>query len=304
MSKVTEFEVMTPPGRLVMGNPWDHKLQTEYQKPDKPKLDKHGQQVKELFVALAIGKSEPMWPAFWAKIGEVANRVYVNGETTRVAAVNVPAFAWKVEDGDASPDKTGYAGCWILKLKTQFEIQVVNRDNRPIVEHGQAKCGDYADILITIAADSDNTANPSVFLSPNIVRILGFGEAISGGADVSVMGAAPAMPAGASATPVGGTPMAGPGAPPAGGPPIPPAAAPAAPPANTAPPATPATPAAPPAPPATPAAPPATPARVMTAAAQGATYESYIAAGWKDAQLIQHGLMVGPDASLTDEIPF
>ena len=43
----------------------------------------------------------------------------------------------------------------------------------------------------------------------------------------------------------------------------------------------------PPAPPA-----PAAPVRQMSAAANGATYEQYIAAGWNDAQLVAGGLML------------
>ena len=37
---------------------------------------------------------------------------------------------------------------------------------------------------------------------------------------------------------------------------------------------------------------PAAPVHQMTAAAQGVTYEAYVAAGWSDAQLVQNGLML------------
>lgn len=37
---------------------------------------------------------------------------------------------------------------------------------------------------------------------------------------------------------------------------------------------------------------PVAPVRQMTAAAQGVTYEAYVAAGWSDAQLVQNGLML------------
>jgi hypothetical protein len=50
-------------------------------------------------------------------------------------------------------------------------------------------------------------------------------------------------------------------------------------------------PAAAPAPMAPPPAPVA-PVRQMTAAAQGVTYDAYVAAGWSDAQLVQNGLML------------
>ena len=48
----------------------------------------------------------------------------------------------------------------------------------------------------------------------------------------------------------------------------------------------------PPAPAPAPVAPPAAPVRHMTAAAQGIPYESYVAQGWTDAQLVQNGLML------------
>ena len=41
-----------------------------------------------------------------------------------------------------------------------------------------------------------------------------------------------------------------------------------------------------------PAAPPAAPVRTMTPKAAGATYEAMIAAGWTDALLIEHGMMM------------
>jgi hypothetical protein len=44
-------------------------------------------------------------------------------------------------------------------------------------------------------------------------------------------------------------------------------------------------------PPLPPAAPPAAPARQMTAKAGGAPYESFVAQGWNDATLVQHGYM-------------
>ena len=93
------------------------------------------------------------------------------------------------------------------------------------------------------------------------------------------------LPPGASATPTSAL------APPAAGTPIPPAAAtPPAPPVTAAPAA--------PAPPvptvphtAILAGPPAPPAHVMLPAAQGASYEACIAAGWTDELLVANGMM-------------
>ena len=47
-----------------------------------------------------------------------------------------------------------------------------------------------------------------------------------------------------------------------------------------------------PAPVAPPPAAPAAPVRQMTAKAAGATFESFIASGWNEGQLIEHGYML------------
>lgn len=98
--------------------------------------------------------------------------------------------------------------------------------------------------------------------------------------------AAPAAPpyAGYMASPTSPAVPAAPGAPAAS--PAPPApGTPALPTASPGNPAPPPAPAAPPAPPAAPAG------RTMLPAANGATYEALIAAGWTDATLVQHGMM-------------
>lgn len=53
--------------------------------------------------------------------------------------------------------------------------------------------------------------------------------------------------------------------------------------------------AAPPVAPTAPAAPPSAPVYQMTDKANGATHEAMLAAGWSDAQLIEHGMMLPPN---------
>jgi hypothetical protein len=91
--------------------------------------------------------------------------------------------------------------------------------------------------------------------------------------------------------------VAGATPPPAGGPSNPhvhggPPAAPG--PTYTAPPAP--TPGGPPAPPSAPTPPPApaAPVKQMTAKANGATYESFVASGWTDVQMIEQGYLLPP----------
>lgn len=170
--------------------------------------------------------------------------------------------------------------------------------------------------------DSPNT--PGLYVNLDMIELVGHGPEIIGGPDAASAFATPAaLPPGASAIP-----MATSGAMPAATPPVP--GAPASPPAPAAAAAipspaavssAPANPAAPgytgymgvpgaeagapaaplvapsPAvtapPPSAPSVPPVTisPSRAMTAKAGGATYESFVGAGWTDAQMIEQGFM-------------
>lgn len=167
---------------------------------------------------------------------------------------------------------------------------------------------------------------PEIVGGPDAAEVFGGGPAaLPAGASATPVGGAPAAPGNAAppamppaapsaspgvpASPSPAMPPAAPAAPPAAATPSPAAAspAPASPPydgymGNAAPTAAAPSPAAPPAspPPSVPPAmpspsspppPPAAPARVMLAAANGATYEQMIAAGWTDETLVAHGMM-------------
>lgn len=162
---------------------------------------------------------------------------------------------------------------------------------------------------------NNSTQTAGLYLNHSMVCFRGYGAEITFGPDVASAGFGKApLPAGASAVPLGGTPMpplpngaaAAPvpmSAPVAGATPPPPMAY--APPVaapvpvvpnvgfvQVPPPAGPVVMPPPPSIPAVAVPPPAPPVRQMTAAAGGATYESMIAAGWTDALLVQHGMML------------
>lgn len=181
------------------------------------------------------------------------------------------------------------------------------------------------------ASGNDNTQNPGIYVNLDMIELVGYGPEIVSGPDAATaFGAPAALPPGASATPLAqpGMPPV-PGAAPAVGMPavpgvampspgtaspaiaspavVPAMATPAATPSYTGymgvPGATPGNPAAgvpavsspvPPVPVGVPSVPVATPSptRVMTAAAAGAPYENFIAAGWTDEMLVQNGFMV------------
>lgn len=200
-----------------------------------------------------------------------------------------------------------------------------------VMQKDFCKPGYFVEVAFSVEGNGSQS-QPGVYLNHSMVCFRAYGQEIQFGPDVNAagFGAAP-LPAGASMTPpAGAIPMPqAPAAAPAGyAPPPAPGAAPALPmppglpqvpgvapaplaPAGSVPmPYTPAPgapapipvtpnpgfvqvppPAAAPAPMAPPPAPPV-PVRQMTAAANGVTYDAYIAAGWNDAQLVQNGLML------------
>jgi hypothetical protein len=178
------------------------------------------------------------------------------------------------------------------------------------------KPGYFVEVAFSVEGNGSQS-QPGVYINHSMVCFRAYGPEISFGPDVASagFGAAP-LPAGASMTPLAGAipmpqaPAAAPTMPLPPGLPQVPGVAPAplpqggfAPmpsaPAPGAPAPIPVTPnpgfvqVPPPAPaPMAPPPAPVAPVRQMTAAANGVTYEAYVAAGWSDAQLVQNGLML------------
>jgi len=227
--------------------------------------------------------------------------------------------------GRTPADQTGYPGHWVLSFSSTFPPRIANAISGAGVWDDTVNLilpGYYVEVYGSVAGNS-STQSPGIYLNHSVVGLRGFGERIVTGPDLSQIGfGATPLPAGATTMPVatGGLPvppLAGaPGAPLPS--PLPPGASSvpafhAAPPSPSAPAGVPATslhaapattsPSSPPPPvPVTPyvaplavAAPPpvpVTPVRTMTAKAGAGRYEDFIAAGWNDQQLIEHGMMV------------
>jgi hypothetical protein len=218
-------------------------------------------------------------------------------------------------------DNEGWRGHWILKFSGGFAPKVYQQEGAGYVQVTQkdfCKPGYFVEVAFSVEGNGSQS-QPGVYLNHSMVCFRAYGQEITFGPDVASagFGAAP-LPAGASMTPpAGAIPMpqapaaapALPGAPAGYAPPPVPAGVPQIPGAAPAPlpqggfapmPSAPA-PGAPAPIPVTPnpgfvqvPPPPApvAPVRQMTAAAQGVTYEAYVAAGWSDAQLVQNGLML------------
>jgi len=310
---------ISPVGRLVQGGvSLNDKVDDDGKKVIDPET---GLQIKECFIALAIAKTDPELPAFYANFVAAAHEAH----PTIVAANGAcshPKFSWKIQDGDgvdsngkSVADKPGFAGHYIFKMSTRylprcFHYGKYDPSQQIQNAHEVIKKGYYIRVSgITRGngvALTEVKKVPGIFVSPDLIELVGYGPEIVTGPDANkVFGGAAIThtPAGMSATPTvapaapsnGLSPPPMPGAAPAL-PALPGAAAlPALPTLPGAAPALPALPAVTPAMPAMPAMSPVAPAApqyAMTASAMGFTREQMITQGWNDDALIAQGHMV------------
>lgn len=281
-------------------------------------------------IAIKKNPGETHWAqtAWGQQIWGVGNQAFPNIAQSPAFAWKIEDGDSQIPNkkGRKNADREGYPGHWILKFSGGFAPKVYQQEGAGYVQVMQkdfCKPGYFVEVAFSVEGNG-SSSQPGIYLNHSMVCFRAYGQEISFGPDVASAGfGQSALPAGASATPMAGTaplPMAAPApaayappavpgvpaayAPPTGVPAIP-GAVPMAP-AAYAPPAAPvATPPIPvtpnPAflqvPPPAPAAPmapppaPAAPVRQMTAAANGVPYEAYIAQGWTDALLVQHGMM-------------
>ena len=207
------IEFTSPVGRLVAGDLWTARDEDFQGNPLTVKTGANkGQPRVEYFVALAIPKNHPEWPAFWALINQAARQGFPN---LFDAAGNCHRqdFAFKVVDGDSNVmnrnnsrpcDKEGYPGNWVVSMSTSLGIKVVDQNLKPILPESKAvKRGDYIRIAGSIAGNT-NDQNPGVYINPSFAQFSHQGEEIISGPDAAtVFGATPlpAAPAGAITTP-------------------------------------------------------------------------------------------------------
>lgn len=321
MSNRTPLNLLLPPGRLVSGSVHEAQTKDADNKPIVYKTgDKAGQPAKRWYFALAIPKTPGLghWAheAWGALIWARGHADFPQGNA------QLPSFAWKIEDGDSTVpnkkmkkncDREGFPGCWIIRMQSMVEPKTYTTMGQPAgnparaIDATQIKTGYFVEVFVGIDGNDDVGRNPGLFINPSMVNLIGFGTEIVGGPDVSQAGfGAAAAPAGASlappanfnpntapAAPVAPAPVSAPPAP-VSAPPAPVAPAPvptAAPPAPVPVQAQPAIlPAVPPPPAPAPVAP--APGFTMTAKANGITRESYLASGWTDDLLRQHGMML------------
>lgn len=323
-----KVNITSPVGRIVMGSLYDPSTTDAEGKPLVVKTGPNaGQPRVNYFFALAIPKgAEPHWAhtPWGQQIWNVGNQAFPN-------AAQSPAFAWKIEDGDSQIpnkkgrkpcDNEGWRGHWILKFSGGFAPKVYQQEGAgyvQVMQKGFCKPGYFVEVAFSVEGNGSQS-QPGVYLNHSMVCFRAYGQEITFGPDVASAGfGASPLPAGASMTPPAGAipmpqapaaapaayaPPALPGVPqipgvapaplaPAGSVPTPSVPVPGAPAPIPVMPNTGFVQVPPPAPaPMAPPPAPVAPVRQMTAAAQGVTYEAYVAAGWSDAQLVQNGMMM------------
>jgi hypothetical protein len=264
-------EILFPVGRMIGGSMY--KPNPKKDNFGKPVLDKTGQPVTSFSFGVALPKTQQDW-----RLESWGAQILAVGQAAYPGICNTPSFAWKIIDGDSQVpnkknrkpcDQEGYPGNWVLWFSQSWAPKLVNANgSQELTEPNAVIAGYYVQVFGGVKSNAPSPT-PGVYLNPIAVALSGYGTPIeTSSVDTTAVGfgASPA-PAGMSATPVGMMPPVAPVAPVA---PI----APAAP--NTSflqPPSAPS-------------------AHQMTPAANGVTYEAYVAQGWSEAMLRQHGLMV------------
>jgi hypothetical protein len=286
---MSEF-VLVPPGRLILGSIYEPQTKDL---DGNPLTDKNGQPRVQYYIGVGIRKGAE---THWSQT-EWGQKMWIVGNESFPKHAGLPTFAWKIKDGDSViPDKEGripnqregHAGHWIINFTNGFAPTVVNSDGSQIITQKDfVNRGDYIEIACQVKSN-ESQKSPGIFLNFTHVAFSRYGERLASSTiDPKTIGfgKAPA-PAEGSLVPlsqgfnpastdivtasVSATPL--PLVPRTPYPQILNAGAPSI-----------------PAVPPMPAAPIKMP--VMLPAANGGTYEQYIAAGWSDATLIQFGMM-------------
>lgn len=291
--------ITTPVGRLVGGNPFEPRTEDFDGNPMTIKSGPNaGQPTQQYVVQIAIPKTDTGFNALWAEIQKVARNGFprffdASGNLLR------KDFSWKYIDGDSTElnkkgnrpcDREGFPGHHILTFSSSYAPKVYHygRYTEEIKNPAELRLGYYIRIAGN-CAPNNNDNNPGVYLNLNMLELCGYGPEIVVGLRAEDAFKAPIqLPTGASATPVGqqvsGVPA---GMAPAQVPAGVPVMAPSQPPFNV--------PAGVPGqvPPPAPdfLKPPVAPTKTMTAKSGGATYETFVKAGWTDDAMVQQGYM-------------
>jgi len=287
-------QILLPPSRLVWGSLYEGQTKGF---GGKPILNKDGSPGIEYAFGVAVPKgtethwSQTAWGApVWA-LGHV--RIKTAGQLG-------DKYSWKIKDGDSTAiadietgrrfcDSEGYAGNWIVTLKSRFAPKVYMLEGGkavPWLVKDAINYGDFVECLFDMQDNGDNE-KPGLFLNHKLICFAGYGQRIvkTGGPDANavgfgargMVGSATPLSSGAVAAGSANAPAAShvPAAVPVAGAGVP--TAPMVPESIE---------------PHTAILTPPVLVKTMTAKAAGATYEQFTAKGWTDEMMVAQGFMV------------
>jgi hypothetical protein len=265
--RIVQGDIYNPSTKDMKGNPLVYRTGVD---AGKPRVD--------YFLKTAFAKTPGQ--SHWSQ-GDFGKQIWNAGASLWNGSTNL---FWKIEDGDdATPnierkgrkncDNEGWPGNWVMKFGSSFApklVHMVGGAPVPLTEEGYIKCGDYVQVYFEVRSNND-VSKPGLLYNAAIICFTSGGKEIYVGPDASAAGFGQApMPANAEVrnfettmTPtsvVSVVPNMAFGSVPTAPPPVPAAPAPIA--------------------------------KQMTPAANGVTYEAYIAAGWNDAQMVAAGLLM------------
>ena len=196
-----KLQFITPVGRIVTGN-LSVPSETDYHgKPrDKP----------QFFFGLAIPKSDQ---GVMDLIQKVMTHAYQGYQASQIVqqrlqdGLNARDFAWKIDDGDDPKfaDRPAYAGNFILKFTTTIPLRCYDQNNVQM-DPAAIKTGYFAQVAGSMAVNGNADHTAGIYMNPNGVRFIAYGEEIVSGPSPDQMFAGASVPTqlppGASTTPV------------------------------------------------------------------------------------------------------
>ena len=209
-------------GRLVNGHPMTRRPVTKKNPQthvEEPLLDQLGQQVTDVYFAVAIPKAGSVdWKltAWGAPIAARAVADWPNGEHL------APAFSWKIIDGDSAVpnqkgkkpcEREGWAGHWVVHCSTRFacrSFHVGKYDpTQQIQVENEIKTGDYCRALLGVKGNNPSQS-PGIYTNPQLFELSRAGTPIVGEGGPSAAdafgGGAPVAAAPVAAAPVAAAP--------------------------------------------------------------------------------------------------
>ena len=207
-------QLLTPVGRLVMGDCWIPQTTDAENNPLVIKSGPNaGQPRVDYYMGLAIAKTDTGYNELYAKIHNEARTAFPSLFDASGNCIS-PKFAFKIIDGDSQIpntkgnkpcDREGFPGHWILSFSSGYAPKcyiVENGEHKLVTDPNTIKRGYYIRIYGSVAGNGSQQ-QPGIFLNHSMVELVGYGAEIISGPDAnSAFGAAVALPQGASATPL------------------------------------------------------------------------------------------------------